>query len=167
MVRHTFKVENHWLIKRTGARRPCSQHWTVERLIWCLMTWWWKQLTDPKTNGTCLINFSSSSELQHPSVNLTNVLRAAFTYVSCACSFLCLHFGFVLYWRKPTSAEAAHRTLMKLTPRDRERAPKKSLFTDRFVVTFLERQGIRAYCYRKLVETFHNVSECKTGLYFC
>ncbi len=31
-------------------------------------------------------------------------------------AFLCLHFRFVLYWRKPTGAKAAHRTLMKLTP---------------------------------------------------
>ncbi len=32
----------------------------------------------------------------------TNVLRAAFTSVSCARSFLCLHLSFVLYWRKTT-----------------------------------------------------------------
>ncbi len=29
---------------------------------------------------------------------------------------MCLHFRFVLYWRKPTGAKAAHRTLMKLSP---------------------------------------------------
>jgi hypothetical protein len=39
--------------------------------------------------------------------NFTNVLRAA---------FLCLRFRFVLYWRKPTGAKAARRTLVKLTP---------------------------------------------------
>ncbi len=51
-----------------------------------------------------------------PEVNFTNVLRAAFMYVSCARSFLCLHFRFVLYWRKPTGAKAVRRTVMKLSP---------------------------------------------------
>jgi hypothetical protein len=28
---------------------------------------------------------------------------------------LCQHFRFILYWRKPTGAKAAHRMLMKLS----------------------------------------------------
>ncbi len=54
--------------------------------------------------------------LQLPGINLTNVLCPAFSYVSCACTFLCLHFRFVLYWRKTVGAKAAHRTYVKLTP---------------------------------------------------
>ncbi len=49
-------------------------------------------------------------------VNFTNVLRAAFTYVSFVHSFLCLCFRFVLYWRKTVGAKAVFRTLMKLNP---------------------------------------------------
>ncbi len=30
--------------------------------------------------------------------------------------FLCLHFGFVLYWRMTVGSKAAHRTLVNLTP---------------------------------------------------
>ncbi len=59
-----------------------------------------------------------NSVRERTGVNFTNVLRAAFMYVSCARSFLCLHFSFVLYWRKPTVAKAAPRTLMKLSPDD-------------------------------------------------
>jgi hypothetical protein len=33
--------------------------------------------------------------------------------------FLCLHFSFVLYWRKPTGAKAAREMLVKLTPDQR------------------------------------------------
>ncbi len=55
-------------------------------------------------------------QMQLLGVNFINVLRAAFTYVSCACSFLCLHFRFVLYWRKTVGAKAARRMLMKLSP---------------------------------------------------
>ncbi len=51
-----------------------------------------------------------------PGVNFTNILRAAFTCVSCACSFLCLRFRFVFYWCKPTGVKAVRRTLVKLTP---------------------------------------------------
>jgi hypothetical protein len=49
-------------------------------------------------------------------VNFTNVLRAAFTYVSCTRSFLCLCFRFVLSWCKTVGPKAARRTLMKLSP---------------------------------------------------
>jgi hypothetical protein len=31
-------------------------------------------------------------------------------------AFLCLRFGFVLYWRKTVGAKAALRMLMKLSP---------------------------------------------------
>jgi hypothetical protein len=33
-------------------------------------------------------------------------------------AFLCLHFRFVLYWRKPTGAKAGRRKLMKFSPGD-------------------------------------------------
>jgi hypothetical protein len=58
----------------------------------------------------------SSSIISRPGVNFTNVLRAAFTYVSCARSFLCLRFRFLLYWRKTVGTKAVHIMLMKLTP---------------------------------------------------
>ncbi len=51
-----------------------------------------------------------------PEVNFTNILHTAFTNVSCARSFFCLRFRFVLYKRKTVGAKAAHRTLVKLTP---------------------------------------------------
>jgi hypothetical protein len=35
--------------------------------------------------------------------------------VLCA-SFLCLQFGFVIFWRKDFGAKAAHKSLVKLTP---------------------------------------------------
>ncbi len=63
-----------------------------------------------------------------PGVNFTNVLRAAFTYVSCAHSFFCIHFRFVLYWRKPTGTKAARRTLVNLTPGGARPKRKKFLF---------------------------------------
>jgi hypothetical protein len=51
-----------------------------------------------------------------PGVNFTNVLNAAFMHVSCAPSFLCLHFMFVLYRRKTVGAKVACRMLVKFTP---------------------------------------------------
>ncbi len=65
--------------------------------------------------------------VKRPTVNFTNVLLAAFTYVNYARSFLCLHFRFVLYWRKPTVAKAVRRMLVKLTPRWRERESEKEM----------------------------------------
>ncbi len=49
-------------------------------------------------------------------VNFINIIRAAFTYISFARSFLCLRFRFVLYWRKTIGPKAVRRTLMKLNP---------------------------------------------------
>jgi hypothetical protein len=37
------------------------------------------------------------------------------TKVICA-AFLCLKFGFVIFWRKDFGAKAAHKMLVKLTP---------------------------------------------------
>ena len=49
-------------------------------------------------------------------VNFTNILRAAFhTKVLCA-AFMCLQFGFVIFWQKDFGAKAAHKMLVKLTP---------------------------------------------------
>jgi hypothetical protein len=31
-------------------------------------------------------------------------------------SFICLQFGFVIFWRKDFGAKAAHKMLVKLTP---------------------------------------------------
>jgi hypothetical protein len=51
-----------------------------------------------------------------PGVNFTNILQAAFcTKVFCA-AFMCLQFGFVMFWRKDFGAKAAHKMLVKLTP---------------------------------------------------
>ncbi len=54
-------------------------------------------------------------KLSKSGVNFINILRAAFTYVSCGCSFLCLRFRFVLYWRKTVDTKAVLRMLMELT----------------------------------------------------
>jgi hypothetical protein len=32
------------------------------------------------------------------------------------CSFMCLQFGFVIFWQKDYGAKAAHKMLVKLTP---------------------------------------------------
>jgi len=49
-------------------------------------------------------------------VNFTNILRAAFhTKVLCA-AFMCLQFGFVIFWWKDFGAKAAHKMLVKLSP---------------------------------------------------
>jgi hypothetical protein len=51
-----------------------------------------------------------------PGGNFTNILRAAFSYESFLLSFLCLQFGFVIFWRKDFGAKAGHKMLVKLTP---------------------------------------------------
>jgi hypothetical protein len=49
-------------------------------------------------------------------VNFTNILLAAFhTKVLCT-AFMCLQFGFVIFWQKDFDAKAAHKMLVKLTP---------------------------------------------------
>jgi hypothetical protein len=51
-----------------------------------------------------------------PGVNFTNILQSAFcTKVFCA-AFMCLQFGFVIFWQKNFGAKAAHKMLVKLTP---------------------------------------------------
>jgi hypothetical protein len=51
-----------------------------------------------------------------PEVNFTNILRDAFcTKVFCA-AFMCLQFGFVIFWQKDFGAKAAHKMFMKLIP---------------------------------------------------
>ncbi len=54
--------------------------------------------------------------LHHAGVNFTNILRAAFSYESFCASFMCLQFGFVIFWRKDFGTKAAHEMLVKLTP---------------------------------------------------
>jgi len=51
-----------------------------------------------------------------PGVNFTNILRAAFSYESFCDAFMCLQFGFVIFWRKDFGPKAAHKMLVKLTP---------------------------------------------------
>jgi hypothetical protein len=49
-------------------------------------------------------------------VNFTNILQQLFhTKVLCAL-FMCLQFGFVIFWPKDIGAKAAHKMLVKLTP---------------------------------------------------
>jgi hypothetical protein len=40
-------------------------------------------------------------------VNFTNILRAAFSYESFYADFMCLQFGFVIFWQKDFGAKAA------------------------------------------------------------
>ncbi len=40
------------------------------------------------------------------------------TNALCA-AFMCLKFGFVIFWQKDFGAKAAHKMLVKLTPGDR------------------------------------------------
>jgi hypothetical protein len=42
--------------------------------------------------------------------------HAAFTSYVASKAFLCLHFRFVLYWRKTVSTKTVHRMLVKLSP---------------------------------------------------
>jgi hypothetical protein len=64
----------------------------------------------------CLKAQNVKSNEARPWVNFTNVLHTAFMYISCAHSFLCLHFRFVLYRCKTAGAKAARIMLVKLTP---------------------------------------------------
>ena len=50
-----------------------------------------------------------------PCVNFTNILLAAFSSENVFEAFLCLQFGFVLFWQKEISAKAARKLLVKLT----------------------------------------------------
>ncbi len=74
--------------------------------------------------------FSRGKERQ--GVNFTNVLCASFLQVSFACGFLCLHFRFIIYWRKIVGAKAAHRMLMKLNQGE-EHSREKSGIMFQFV----------------------------------
>ncbi len=77
----------------------------------------WILHTDgPRGSRTFLCEFAYLRLTNIPEVNFINVLCVAFKYVSCARSFLCLDFRFVLYWRKTVDAKAVRRTLVKLTP---------------------------------------------------
>jgi hypothetical protein len=57
-----------------------------------------------------------AKQIWKPGVNFTNILRAAFSYKSFLHSFMCLQFGFVIFWQKYLGAKAAHKMLVKLTP---------------------------------------------------
>jgi hypothetical protein len=47
-------------------------------------------------------------------VNITNILQAAFSCQSLI--FMCLQFGFVIFWQKEFGKKAAHKMLVKLPP---------------------------------------------------
>ncbi len=49
-------------------------------------------------------------------VNFTNILQATFSYQSSLRTFMCLQFGFVIFWQKDFGAKAANKMLVKLTP---------------------------------------------------
>jgi hypothetical protein len=49
-------------------------------------------------------------------VNFTNILQAAFLYESFCAAFMCLQFGFVIFWQKDFGKKTAHKMLVKLTP---------------------------------------------------
>ncbi len=57
--------------------------------------------------------------IDHPSgVNFTNILQAAFSYKPFCAAFMCLQFGYVIFWRKDFDTKADHKMLVKLTPGD-------------------------------------------------
>jgi hypothetical protein len=65
-------------------------------------------------------------------VNFINILQAAFhTKVLCT-PFMCLQFGFVIFWPKDFGAKAAHKMLVKLTPQDYYFSPRNTIL----LVTF-------------------------------
>jgi hypothetical protein len=49
-------------------------------------------------------------------VNFANILRAAFHTKVLYAAFMCLQFGFLIFWQKDFGAKAAHKMLVKLTP---------------------------------------------------
>jgi hypothetical protein len=51
-----------------------------------------------------------------PGVNFTNILQAAFLYKVFCAAFMCLQFGFVIFWQKDIGTKAAHKMLVKLSP---------------------------------------------------
>jgi len=65
------------------------------------------------------MNNSNSFVRLTPGVNFTNILRAAFSYEFFCAAFMCLLFGFVLFWQKDFGAKAAHEMLVKLIPDQR------------------------------------------------
>jgi hypothetical protein len=51
-----------------------------------------------------------------PSVNVTNILRAAFSYEIFLRSFYVFTIWVCNFWQKDFGAKAAHKMLVKLTP---------------------------------------------------
>jgi hypothetical protein len=49
-------------------------------------------------------------------VNFANILQAAFHTKVLYAAFMCLQFGFLIFWQKDCGAKAAHKMLVKLTP---------------------------------------------------
>jgi hypothetical protein len=49
------------------------------------------------------------------SISPTFYKQLFFTKVSCA-AFMCLQFGFVIFWQKDFGTKAAHKMLVKLAP---------------------------------------------------
>jgi len=50
-------------------------------------------------------------------INFINILQAAFSYQKVLCTpFMCLQFGFVIFWQKEFGTKAAYKMLVKLTP---------------------------------------------------
>jgi hypothetical protein len=65
---------------------------------------------------TATITAVKSFIVQAPSGNFTNILQAAFSYERFRTAFMCLQFGFVIFWQKDFGAKAAYIMLVKLTP---------------------------------------------------
>jgi hypothetical protein len=49
-------------------------------------------------------------------VNFANILQAAFHTKVLHAAFMCLQFGFLIFWQKDFGAKDAHKMLVKLTP---------------------------------------------------
>ena len=74
--------------------------------------------------------FRSPTEQSRTGVKFTNILRPAFLYASVFSAFMCLQFGFVIFWQKEICAKAARKMLVKLTTVRREsKRPKANLMS--------------------------------------
>ncbi len=70
-------------------------------------------LKGEQLNGRQIMSFSLHIR---PGVNFTNILQAAFSFESFCAAFMCLQFGFIIFWQKDFGSKAAHKMLVKLTP---------------------------------------------------
>ena len=62
------------------------------------------------------MDFCSREKPKDQGVSFTNILQAAFFVRKCFCAaFMCLQFGFVIFWQKKIGTKAARKMLLNLT----------------------------------------------------